>query len=304
MPVVDPSRPLFPARFVALASLAAAVAVPGSRAAEATDPPEDLVLDVRVFEARSVQPDFQTMQELSFFIDSDGSKVSEPQWLATIAREVPGSFLATLAFDSREVQEDTTLFTHEKRIRKLELRVDFSGFGREGAFPADLHGRLLRGDAELRSFSRPIELRLGQTYVLSSSDLELSASDYLSHFRDYEDREHRGRLYDRLRDFTVFLILALTPRLAEAGDATEPVRLELPRETKLPELESPIPVVLVGTVELEFLVDETGAPTRVRVLRSSVPEVNPRLVGEAPTWRFEEAAGKRGRIELDVRAEP
>jgi hypothetical protein len=269
--------------------------------------PDDLVVDVRLFEARSVQPDYRAMRELSFFIATDGSTVTDPQWLATLARKVPDSYLATLAFERLPASGPEARFSHEKRTRRLELRVDLSKFSREEAFPAEVSGRLLRGEEEQRSFSRPLELRLGETYVVSGDDFELSASEYISHFRDYEDGEHRGLLYEALRDFSIFLVMTLTPRLDDASESPRDeaaARVELPAGAEVPEFLSPLPVTLVGTVELELDLDASGKPEQARVRRSSVPEVNPRVLGEAPNWRFERAAGRRVRLMLDVRAEP
>jgi hypothetical protein len=65
---------------------------------------------------------------------------------------------------------------------------------------------------------------LGQTYVFGSRDLALSASEYVSHFRDFESSDERGKLYENLRAFSFFLVVAVTPRIAEeAVPGSEPV---------------------------------------------------------------------------------
>ena len=271
------------------------------------DLPSDLVVDIRVFEARSRTPDFKAMEELAFFINTDGQGVSERQWLATVARQAPDSFLATLAFDSLEVDAATAELELEKRSRKLKLSLDLSEFDSEGVFNATVTGELLRRGDSLRSFEQTIELRLGQTFVWSSRDLEMSASEYLSHFRDYKGGEQRGKLYDKLRDYTTFLVVALTLRPAGGEPALaldDPVTLDLPDDVKLPDFESPLGIELIGTIVLELDIDDSGVPTNVKIVRSSIPEVNSRILGEAEAWRFPDARGKRGRLVLELKASP
>jgi hypothetical protein len=274
-------------------------------AAALDDLPGDLVVDVRIFEARSRTPDFKAMEELAFFISTDGQGVSENQWLATIARQAADSFIATLAFESLELDAATATFELEKRSRKLKLSLDLSEFVSENVFNATFHGELLRRDESLRSFEQTIELRMGRTYVWSSRDLELSASEYLSHFRDYEDAEQRGELYDKLRDYATFLIVALSLRPSQKEPAPpETVTLNLPDNAKLPELQSPLGIGLMGTIELELDIDNSGTPTALKIVRSSIPEVNSRILGEAEAWRFLDARGKQGRLVLDLKASP
>ena len=267
--------------------------------------PEGLVLDIRVFEARSGSPDFQAMGDLSFFIKTDGGDVSERQWLATIASKVSDSFLASLAFEITPTRDGHASFGLVKRSRKLATRVDLTGFLERGTFEAPVTVRLQRGDKIGREFQKTVELQLDQTSVFSSPDLELSASEYLSHLRDYEDRDHRGELYERLRASTIFLIIALTPRIETDGGSSSDERttLVLPADVDLPELESPYNIPLVGSILLYFDVDASGTPQDITIARSSLTEVNPRIVGEASTWRFPEAAGEKARLVLELRAE-
>jgi hypothetical protein len=278
-----------------------ALAFAGAPAA-GSDVPASLVVDIRLYEARSASPDFRVMEKLSFFVDTDGTGVSESQWLATIARQVPDAFLATLANETMVVDGATSRYVFSKRNRSLELGFDLSGFLERGTFPSKAQARLARGDEAVRAFEQGIELRVGQTYVFGSRDLELSASEYLSHFRDFEDSEARGKLYEGLRPYTFFLIVAVTPRLAEETPA-EPVTVSL-QENAIPPLESPLGIPLVGEIVLELAVDSGGAPTDARVIRSSLPEVNARILGESQSFRFPEAAGKKARLTLSLRAEP
>lgn len=268
------------------------------------DIPSNLVVDVRVFEARSVSPDFTMMESLGFFVDTDGTGVSDRQWLATIARKIPDSYLATLAWQTVPVEGQAAHLTLEKRSRSLELSVDLSEYLERGTFAAVVRGELERSEEPQREFERSIELRTGQTFVFSGAGFELSASDYLSHFRDYSDRENRREVYDRLRDFAMFLVVAITPRLS--GDRAAPgmVELNLPDDVALPDFESPFDVELVGTVELELVIGDNGTADVVNIVRSSIPEVNPRVLGEASHWRFPNPAGTVGRLVLKITATP
>ncbi len=276
----------------------------GGRAASSDDLPNDLIVDVRVFEARSKAPDFKAMEELSFFITTDGAGVTERQWLATIARRAPDSFIATLAFETLEVNAPMAELELEKRSRKLRLSLDLSQFASEGVFNATVDGDLLRREESQRSFRQTIELRVGRTYVWSSPDLEMSASEYLSHFRDYRDSDHRSELYDKLRDFATFLVVVVSLRLAGESLESDTVTLTLPDDAMIPDFESPLGVELIGTIELELNINDSGTPTDVQIVRSSIPEVNSRILGEAETWRFPEARGKRGRMVLELKALP
>jgi hypothetical protein len=269
-----------------------------------TDLPENLVVDVRLYEARSVRPDFQAMDKLSFFVNTDGTAIGEPQWLATIARQVPDSVIATLATDTASIEGNFARLDVAKRSRHFQMSVDLAEFAATGTFSAKAELALSRGDKPVRGFDRTLELRLGQTYVWSSGDLEISASEYLSHFRDFGDADDRGKLYERLRDFTFFLLVAVTPRLADpAVESAPPVPLSA-KDLEIPDLESPLGVSIEGEVELLLSLDDFGTPQAITIVRSSIPEVNPRVVGEAASWRFPEAAGKRGLVTLSLTAKP
>lgn len=265
--------------------------------------PPRLVLDVRLYEARSTRPDFQAMDGLGFFIDTDGSGVSEQQWLATILRKTPDWILATLAYQTLSLDGGKARSSLIKRTRAFDVTVDVNDFSEKGAFGATAAIAFVRGDEVLREFHREIELRLGQTYVWGSRDLEISASDYLSHFRDFEDTRDRGELYQSLRSYTFFLVLAVTARIAD----------EIPAETivvvpndsvSLGKLDSPLGVPVEGQVEVELTLDDRGTPIDARVVRSSLPELNPRVLGAASGWRFPDAAGKKARLTLDLHATP
>ncbi len=278
------------------------LALMSAPAASGADIPGNLVLDVRLYEARSASPDFRVMESLSFFVDTDGAGVSESQWLATLARQVPEAFLATLANETVEVDGSVARFVFSKRTRSLELSFDLKEFLPRGTFAAKAQARLARGEETVRAFDRDVELRLGQTYVFGSRDLELSASEYVSHFRDFENAEERGKLYESLRPYSFFLVVAVTPRLAE-DPVSEPVPVSL-ETSVIPALESPLGVPLVGEIVLELTIDSGGAPEEIRIVRSSIPEVNSRILGESASFRFPKAAGKKARLTLALHAEP
>jgi hypothetical protein len=280
-----------------------ALALTGAPAAGA-DIPSNLVVDVRLYEARSASPDFRVMENLSFFVDTDGTGIRESQWLATIARQVPEAFLATLANETVDVEGSVARFVLPKRTRSLELSFDLKDFLERGTFTAKAAARLARGEETIRAFDREVELRIGQTYVFGSRDLELSASEYVSHFRDFESSDERGKLYESLRAYSFFLEVAVTPRIAEeSAPGSEPVSVSVGPNV-IPPLESHLGIPLVGEIVLELDIDSAGAPTEARIVRSSLPEVNSRILGESASFRFPEAAGQKARLALSLRAEP
>ena len=289
-----------PTRAAGLIALALARA---PTVAAPADIPGNLVVDVRLFEARSASPDFQVTEKLSFFVDTDGTGVSESQWLATIARRVPEAFLATLSSETVEVEGSTARFSLPKRSRSFELSIDLRDFLERGTFAAKATTRLARGEETVRQFERNIELRVGQTYVFGSRELELTASEYVSHFRDFEGTEDRGKLYDGLRPYSFSLIVAVTPRMMdEKTPATEPVTVAVD-PSRIPKLESPLGIPMMGEIVLELSVGAGGAPSDVKVVRSSLPEVNARILGETMSYRFPEAAGKKARLPLSLRVQ-
>jgi hypothetical protein len=268
-----------------------------------TKVPSNLVLDVRLYEARSTRPDFDAMENLSFFIDTDGSGVTDPQWLATILRKTPDSVLAALAYECLPVEGGKAKLSLSKRTRAFEMTVDLDEFSEKGSFAATSEIALVRGDEVLRKFERRIELRLGQTYVWGSRNLEISASDYLSHFRDFENTDDRGKLYESLRGYSFFLLLAVTPRLTDEIPS-EPMVVAPNESVSLGKIESPLGVAVEGEIQVELTLDGAGTPIDARVVRSSVPELNLLVLGEASSWHFPEAAGKKARLAVELHAVP
>jgi hypothetical protein len=184
------------------------------------------------------------------------------------------------------------------------MSFDLKDFIERGTFNAMAATRLIRGEEAVRQFERKVELRVGQTYVFGSRELELSASEYVSHIRDFEDTEDRGKLYESLRPFSFFLVVAVTPRILDENvPASASVAVSID-PSRIPKLESPLAIPLVGEIVLELALDANGAPTDVKVLRSSLPEVNARVLGEAMSFRFPEAAGKKARLTLPLHVKP
>jgi hypothetical protein len=185
------------------------------------------------------------------------------------------------------------------------MSFDLANFLERGTYNGAARVRLGRSDETARSFERAVELRTGQTYVFASRDLELSASEYLSHFRDFESTEERGQLYETLRQFSFFLVVAVTPRLREDSveARSQPVEASVPPEA-LPAIESPLGIPLSGEIELELALDDGGSPKEARIVRSSLPEVNSRVLGAAASFQLPQVAGKNARVVLPLRLEP
>jgi hypothetical protein len=89
----------------------------------------------------------------------------------------------------------------------------------------------------------------------------------------------------------------------EPAPGSEPVSVSVDPSV-IPPLESPLGIPLVGEIVLDLDIDSKGAPTNARIVRSSIPEVNSRVMGESASFRFPEAAGKKARLTLSLRAEP
>ncbi|MFQ5947207.1 MAG: energy transducer TonB, partial [Anaerolineae bacterium] len=237
-------------------------------------------------------PDYPTMEALSFFIKTDGRAVTAQQWPGTLAKKVQESFVAALIYDTAPVEQGASHFqwTNGSRSIKTEIRID--DYHPAGTFKARLDSQFTRGSRTTLELSRELELQMGRTSVWSSNDLEISATDYLSHFREYKDREARGLLYEQLRPYTIFLVMAVTPRVLLTHEEAGPRRtLSMPPGAEVPLLVKPSGVPLQGTILLGFSIDETGAPVNPQVLRSTLPEANLRIVEEASyTGRHHEPA--------------
>jgi hypothetical protein len=143
--------------------------------------------------------------------------------------------------------------------------------------------------------------------VWSGEEMEIAHTEYLSHFREYKDREHRGLLYEKLRSRTIHLVLVATPRLLEDEETPQlaPESLNLPPGTILPELDNVYGVPLKGTITVGFELDASGKPVNPQVVWSTLPEANPRILGESLNWSFprsvESPEGRRwGQVDVPL----
>ena len=264
--------------------------------------PENLVLDLRVFESRTEFPDYDAMGSLSFFINTDGRTVSATQWPGTLAKKVEETFLAALIYDTAPVVDGVGHFEWSKGSRSIKTEIRIEAFHPAGTFKAQLESQFARGSRTMKELSRELELQMKRTTVWSASELEMAATDYISHFREYKDRDNRGQLYEMLRPYTFFLVLAVTPRVLTAEEAVPARALSLPADAEVPVLENPAGFPLQGTIVLGFGVDESGAPVNPQVLRSTLPEANIQVLEQSALWRFP-ASEEPGRGELEIELE-
>ena len=266
--------------------------------------PDNLVLDLRLFESRAISPNLTAMSELSFFIMTDGRDVSALQWPSTLAKQVPDMFLAALIADTVPVEQGVARFEWTTGTRSIHTDIGIEDYHPAGTFKARFHSRFLRGSDTTREHQREIELQMHRTSVWSSDELEIPPTDYLSHFREFENRESRGLLYELLRPNTFFLIFAATPRLLTEEEASlgEPQTLSLPSGVETPVLQNPTGIPLKGTILLGFVLDESGAPVNPQIVRSTLPEANLHIVEEATDWRFPAPAGgpRAARVEVQL----
>lgn len=303
----DDSRgTLFPPLASAL-TLCLAASLTSSINAQTTPFPDNLVVDLRVFEARSSNPDLPTLNQLSYFVNTDGREATANQWLATLANKIGGAWLAQLAYETVPVEEGRARLRLPNASRSFNIDIDFDSFNASGLFKAQAITTLTRAGKPLRRFEREVDFQLGRTSLWSGSDLEIALTDYISHFREYQGRESRGLLFEQLRAERIHLILAATPRLCreeETGQLT-PRRLTLPAGTEIPDLDNPYDVPMNGTVLVGFELDAEGAPVNPQIVRTTLPEANPHILRESLDWRFTLAArapGNRmwGRVEVKL----
>jgi hypothetical protein len=289
-----------------LAGLAGAVLALAA-AAEEPQPslPANLVLDLRLFEARITNPDLQAMENLSFYIATDGRQVSANQWLSTIGTKVPEAFLAGLGWDRLPLEQGRAEAEWKNGARSFDTEIQVKRFEPGKSGTAQVRVRRRRGEKTLAEFTRTVNLEDGKTLVWSSRDLQIHPSEYIYHFREYENQERRGELYSQLARSSIFLIMALTLRIPTAEEAALGPTVELapPPDARLPELESPLGIPLQGTVVVGFELDASGNPQNPHVLRSTVPEANPRVLAEASGWSFPDQAGERRRVRVTLKVD-
>lgn len=289
-------RPSFALIFVA--SLAGGAVQPQTSSAQTKT--DRLILEVRVFEARMTNPDRQALDALGFSIETDGSDVTPRQWLATISRQLPDAFLAVLGTGTFDLSRGSAELSLPKRRQLWLARFEHRA---EEPERLSLAARWTSASGIAREMTRSLPAEEGKTFVSSARELELSTTEYISHFRDYEDVDERGRLFDHLRDYSIYLVVATSLRRRAASPAAR-LSTSMPAEATLPELESPFGIQLRGEVELGFEVRTGGVPAQVRILRSSIPEVNPRMLGAVNEWRFPNLVGQQATLSVKVATAP
>ena len=284
------------AAFLGLALSAAGV----EEAVSGPAPPE---LVVRVFEVRRVNSDFGPLVGLRFVVDTDGRRVPVSSWLATLARRIPDAYFAQL-LTLRPVPGPVAgerLAGVRRGRRGVRVRVRPTEAGEDAVEAFEVALTLFDDNGRERTIRRVAAPAEGRTEVFTGRDLEITPSDYLSWFREARGLEERERLYRRLRARTIFLALAVSrppPPEPGAGPRALPVRLRPPEEPRLLELDSPLVGAASGILRLSVRVDEDGAPRDPQILESTFPEVAPRALGIVAGWRFPQAAGREGRLDL------
>lgn len=229
------------------------------------------------------------MSRLSFQIDTDGRGVTANQWLATLSKKVPGSFIAALASSTVRVGEGAAQVDWSLRSRSLGIVLQLEAADATGTIKATVQTTFSRSGQPLKQLQDVVDLRLGQTTAWSGEELEVPLGDYLSHFREYPDREHRGLIYERIRSRTVHLVLTATPRLLREDERSQltPIELEPPRGTELPVIDNQLGVPLQGTVVVGFELGPSQMPINPQIVWSTIPEAHPRILGEVVKWKFD-----------------
>jgi hypothetical protein len=303
----DDSRGTTFSPLVSALTLCLTTSLASNTIAQTTPFPDNLVVDLRVFEARSSNPDLPTLNQLSYFVNTDGREATANQWLATLANKIDGAWLAQLAYETVPVAEGRARLRLPNGSRSFNIDIDFDSFNASGLFKAQATATLTRAGNTLRRFEREVDFQLGRTSLWSGSDLEIALTDYISHFREYRGREGRGLLFEQLRAERIHLILAATPRLCRDEETGQlaPSRLTLPAGTEIPDLDNPYDVPMNGTVLVGFELDAEGAPVNPQIIRTTLPEANPHILRASLDWRFALAAratGNRmwGQVEVEV----
>lgn len=283
------------------AFLGLALSAAGAEAAASAPAAPELV--VRVFEVRRVNSDFGPLVGLRFVVDTDGRRVPVSSWLATLARRIPDAYFAQL-LTLRPVPGPVAgerLAGVRRGRRGVRVRVRRADAGEDAAEAFEVELTLSGPSGRERTIRRVAAPAEGRTEVFTGRDLEITPSDYLSWFREAGGLEERERLYRRLRARTIFLALAVSrppPPAPGGGPRPLPVRLRPPEEPRLLELDSPLVGAASGILRLSVRVDEDGAPRDPQILESTFPEVAPRALGIVSGWRFPQAAGREGRLDL------
>lgn len=289
--------PIVPGRL-----LIALVAIAIAAGAAAEPAPE-----VRIFEVRRINSDFEPIENLSFRLANDGSRVQPSQWLATLARRVPDGFLAQLLSLRSEplTGQDGPVWeaVHSRGRRAVRVRVEDLPGDEDTPSATRVELALLRDGEPAWTASAEEALEPGGTVVLSGRYFEVTPSRYLSWFREAPDLPARERLYERLRDHSIWLVAAVS-RPAEARGGEAPVRVAAPSDPRLLAFESSVVPEADGTVELRLRLDGRGRPRHIEIASTTLPEVTPRLLAIAAEWRFPGAADGEAVLGFPVASRP
>ncbi len=261
--------------------------------------------EVRVFEVRRPNSDFTPLDGLRFRLETDGRGVRVSQWLATLARRIPEAYLAQLGTFGPFPLEPAGASGAVRRRggRGIQARLTRDADS-EAPEHVSVSLTLLRGDEPAHEFhASDLGIRVGETVFVSGREFEIPASVYLSWFREPPDREARGRLYERLRNQTIFLVLGVTIREG-AGQPAAPRRLRAPDDPRLHDLGPSLVGPSTGRVTLRASVAEDGALDDVQVVETTFPEVMPRVLGIIRDWTFPDASGQAVLLSFPVTAPP
>jgi hypothetical protein len=64
------------------------------------------------------------------------------------------------------------------------------------------------------------------------------------------------------------------------------MELEMPPGTELPVLNNQLGIPLQGTIIVGFELGPSSMPTNPQIVWSTIPEANPRILGEVGRWKF------------------
>lgn len=293
-----------------LPGAAVLLAIPAAATAASPDDdggPAPLVVEVRAFEIRRLNSDFSPIEDLSFRVDSDGAAVQVSEWLATLARRIPDAYFAQLLTLGPAPVGSEARWAVTRKDARRSIRVRVASSSREPPAPGDgepqsrfrLDFDLDRGGTAAQRIRVEGPIEAGMTRMVSGRDFELSLSRYLSWFRDPEDLEARGQLYEKIRNRNIYLALGITFRVREPS--APPVRLRPPADPQLAGLRSPLVGNAEGILRLRVHLDAAGEVNHTEVLETTLPEVTPRVLGIVSGWRFPQAAGREGRLFFPVR---
>ena len=288
-----------------LASFFVALLVPAAAAGAVVSGETALMGEVRIFEVRRPNSDFTPLDGLRFRLETDGRGVRVSQWLATLARRIPEAYLAQLGTFGPFPLEPAGASGSVRRRGGRGIQARLTRDPQSGA-PEDVSVSLtlLRGDEPAHEFrASDLGVRAGETVFVSGREFEIPGSVYLSWFREPPDREARGRLYERLRNQTIFLVLGVTIREG-AGHAAAPLPLRPPDDPRLHDLGPSLVGPSTGRVTLRASVAEDGTLHDIQVVETTFPEVMPRVLGIIRDWTLPEASGQTVLLSFPVTAPP